>query len=520
MGKKTEKSIKGGGPASANSRAEDSSTPEPYNCTGNFPDDFAELWQRTCQEKDMAPVIRARPRPPSPPGEDAKTSPQEEEEADNEEEPPPSTYTAVERNVFFKPSIQCEFEVEETKQLQINHPQQMYVRGWKIEEKLITVLKLCLLDKLTTLNLWHSGLTDHTFKILTNFLPALSNVKTIAIEGNAIPDSEPFSELITKDIPIQHLSLRNNEITDKGAEKIGKALGSLNLPSPELLTLNLSFNHISDEGAKGIAVGLRMNRVLTSLSLASNRISDSGAQAISASLQWFTLTHEEVVHRRKMMSERGIFGRGGSAPGSRRGDSKDRPGSNRSGSQVDKTRGSRGSSKKKDAGKGGDKTAKKDEGKGKKDPSKLPSKMSIVETPKSKGRKSGGKDSKRGNMLDVDSPDMLEHVHPLLDLRISHKHGKVYAPGCFTLVCLNLSRNQIGEHGMKSLLDVIKHQTKQKERGNLSSSAPGLLKLSLQKNRVPHDTVTYLEIFQYMLERDPIKSETKSPEEELQSVAG
>lgn len=46
-----------------------------------------------------------------------------------------------------------------------------------------------------------------------------------------------------------------------------------------------------------------------SLSLASNKIGDRGAKAISEVLQRFALTHEEVVKRRYLMSERGSSGR-------------------------------------------------------------------------------------------------------------------------------------------------------------------------------------------------------------------
>lgn len=519
MGKK-DRSLKTGAPASASSRADDAPTPEPYNCTGSFPEDFEQLWIRNCSDKDFLPVVRPRGRPPSPP-EDPKSSPQgEEEEPPKDEDPPPQTYTTVESNIFFKPSIQCELDVEETKQGPINHAQQIHIKGWKIEEKLINVLKLCSLDKLSAINLWHAGLTEHTFRLLINFLPALPALKSVSIEGNAIPGSEPFADLLNKELQIQHLSLRNNKITDIGAIQIGKSLGTASVASPELLTLNLGFNHIGDEGAKAIAEGLRMNRVLTHLSLASNLITDIGAKAFASSLNWFDLTHDEIVQRRKLMSEKGISGRGSSAPGSRRGDSKDRPSSNRSGSQVDKSRQGRGSSKQKGAGKGGEKIGKKDD-KNKKEAGKLQSKTSIVETPKNKNRKSGGKDGKKGGQsIEVDSPDIFEQTHPLLDHRISHEDGKVSMPGCTSLLSLNLSRNEIGVTGMRSLLKVVEKQTHDKDNGTLSSSSPGLMKLSLQKNHVPHDDDTYFEIYRLMLDKDPNKADSKTPDDDFQSVAG
>lgn len=53
-----------------------------------------------------------------------------------------------------------------------------------------------------------------------------------------------------------------------------------------------------------------MNRTLMTLSLASNKISDKGAQAFSDVLQWFTLTHDEVVQRRKLQQV--LYDRGNS----------------------------------------------------------------------------------------------------------------------------------------------------------------------------------------------------------------
>lgn len=96
---------------------------------------------------------------------------------------------------------------------------------------------------------------------------------------------------------------------------------------------------------------------------------------------------------------------------------------------------------------------------------------------------------------------------------------------------------------MKYLLQVVRHQVKQKNKGIITPIVPGLFRLSLQvmytfhcrftrvliyhilcfvmqKNFVPHDNSIYLEIFQTMLDRDPIKSESKTPEDDLISVAG
>ena len=48
-----------------------------------------------------------------------------------------------------------------------------------------------------------------------------------------------------------------------------------------------------------------MNRNLLSLGLANNQIGDKGAQKLSDVLSKFILTHEEIIERRKLLSEKG-----------------------------------------------------------------------------------------------------------------------------------------------------------------------------------------------------------------------
>lgn len=97
------------------------------------------------------------------------------------------------------------------------------------------------------------------------------------------------------------MSLRNNNIDDHGAQLLGQALSTLHNSNRTLVSLNLGFNHIGDEGAgyiadvcavgqdglgtltcpwfTGLSVlqGLRLNRSLLCLSLAHNHIQDKGA---------------------------------------------------------------------------------------------------------------------------------------------------------------------------------------------------------------------------------------------------
>lgn len=92
---------------------------------------------------------------------------------------------------------------------------------------------------------------------------------------------------------------------------------------------------------------LRMNRTLLSLSLAQNQVTDIGATELATALKCFPLTHEEVVERRKLKSDKvGGSDGGKSPPPSRRADSKDRPGSHRSNSHLGKDKRDKSSKKK------------------------------------------------------------------------------------------------------------------------------------------------------------------------------
>merc|ERR1711963_621242 len=98
--------------------------------------------------------------------------------------------------------------------------------------------------------------------------------------------------------------------------------------------------------------GLRMNRSLMSLTLTCNKIGDKGSAKISEALSRFPLSHEEVVARRRLISDRGSPERNRSPPPSRRAESKDRPGSVRSMTTQDKNK-QKPSAKKKGDTKGG-----------------------------------------------------------------------------------------------------------------------------------------------------------------------
>ncbi|XP_011676721.1 leucine-rich repeat-containing protein 71 isoform X8 [Strongylocentrotus purpuratus] len=565
MGKRVDKTQKDKGPPSSVQDNEDDAnkTPEPYTCTGHFEADFTELWRRAgLQVAEMPPVVIRPKRPGTPPPPDPKSkgadpTPEDKVEDDGEE-PKPKTYVTKEKFSFFKPKIQVEMEKEDKP----DTVTEIFIRGWKIDEIMVGIFKQCFpaIEKLHTINLWNTSLTQKTLKELSSFLPQCQNLKNLTIEGNPIPE-EPWACLIGEDSIIVNLSLRHNKISEKGAKTLGQAISNEKSCNKNLLSLNLSNNKLGEAGAIDIMNGLRMNRVLLSLSLASNELTDKAAIYAGEILSRFPLTHTEVVERRKALSDKGSpeRGSGKSPPPSRRAESKDRPGSVKSGSHLDKTDKKRDKSSKRKDGKkekeeekpskasrssthsySDGKKDKEETQKGgtKKDDKwkKAGFKMTLTgggratavtidsqrygsraETMKATKGKTKGKDKKQS---EAESPDILEAINPLLAEQPESIDGQLWIPGNRALINLNVSRNNIGEPGMKALLLAIQYQ---QTLGTLSPhpALKGLMRLSIAKNSVDGQCETYQKLHEMMVQKDPFyKPQSQSPSGDNQSTAG
>ncbi|XP_071942275.1 leucine-rich repeat-containing protein 71-like isoform X16 [Antedon mediterranea] len=522
MGKRVEKMLKDkGGSTSGQDNGDDdpNKTPEPYICTGIFEADFTEFCRRNLLKDNEIPAVVIRPKPPcaqAPPDNKSKDSkdsntskdptPDEGVDAANQEEAPPKTYVTKDKYAYFRPVVQVEMENED-KPTTVT---EIYIRGWKIDSLMVGIFKQCwpIIEKLSVVNLWNVNLSEDVVKEFASFLPQCQNLKTLVIDGTWCPE-EPWSLLIGEDSLLTSLSLRNNGITDKGAVMIGKALSTVKSSNKNLVSLNLSGNKITDVGAVAIANGLRMNRVLLSLSLANNNVSDEGAKKLGEVLSRFPLTHEEVVERRKLLSEKGSPDQGllKSPPPSRR--DRDRPGSVRSSSHMDKTDKKRDkSSKKKDAKKDKDDTTKgKKEDKWKK--------ADTMSTKTSKGKKTSSKDKR---VPESDSPEILEAINPLLE-QVESMDNQLWIPGNRCLINLNLSRNKITDTGMKGLLLAVQYQI------TLLNLAPspamkGILRMSLTGNDVKKTDETYVKLQEVLLARDPYYKPPEKGEGDNQSLAG
>ncbi|XP_045839077.1 leucine-rich repeat-containing protein 71 isoform X2 [Meles meles] len=503
---------------------EEPKNPEEYQCTGVLETDFAELCTRSGYTDFPKVVPRPRPHPAFVPS----ASMSEKPALDDQRLSGSCSRSSLEsKYVFFRPTVQVELEPED------KSVKEVFIRGWKVEERILGIFAKCLppLSQLQAINLWKVGLTDKTLTAFIALLPLCApTLRKVSLEGNPLPE-QPYHKLMALDSTISHLSLRNNDIDDHGAQLLGQALSTLHSCNRSLVALNLGFNHIGDAGAGYIADGLRLNRALLWLSLAHNRIQDQGALKLAEVLRPFELTHTELVERRRLLLEKGSQERSRSPSSSRHGDSKGEKNPFTGLSNValsekpDKTpttKTLKGLGKKKD--KSGD-GAKREEKPGsgqsptqgtlkKEDTKASKGKVTIPEQKpnKGKGPKIGNKE-KRSFLLEselVSEPS--EVVNPLLE-PVEHREGKVFMPGNKVLLHLNLTRNRITEVGLEGFLATVQHQAQFSKSKSAAKGPVGLLCLSLAKNCFPPQCPTYTMIQELMLPRDPI-SKARPREEE------
>jgi len=98
--------------------------------------------------------------------------------------------------------------------------------------------------------LWNCGLTPELIQEFINIITPESQIKNVTLDQNPlIASDELYSQLISNNSPIKFLSLRSNNITNKGAIALGESLKS----NKNLSLLNLWNNKIGKEGAEAIA---------------------------------------------------------------------------------------------------------------------------------------------------------------------------------------------------------------------------------------------------------------------------
>ncbi|XP_050396930.1 leucine-rich repeat-containing protein 71 isoform X3 [Patella vulgata] len=546
MGKKSDKAmVKDKNQSSVSQEQQDensSKTPEPHMCSGHFQADFIELCRRNNVTFVTPIVLRGKPQPlpsqvpegkPEKGKDKGKAPPQPEPEPEPELtedgepiETPPKTYVTKEKFDYFKPTIDVEMDNPD----KTDTVCEVYIRGWKIDDTMMHIFRQCWpsMDKLHTINLWHAGLTGSTVSILASFLPVCATLKNLILDGNTVKE-ENFGELIGEECLVQNVSLRYCSITDKGADSIGTALGSAKKSNTKLLSLNLNGNQITDVGAGHISRGLRMNRNLLCLSMSSNKIGDKGVVKLAEALSRFSLKHEEVVERRRQISEKGSPDRNKSPPLSRRAHSNDRPGSVRSNTQTEKDKSKRDkpSAKKKDA-KGKD--AKEDDKKGtkgkddkagtKKEPrgtrgtATVSGKSSGASMAADAGKNAGKTKDRKKKMTpqEQEPTEASEVINPLLEVA-DYMDGELWVAGNRVLINLNLSRNQVDEEGVRALLKAVQYQTTLTQLES-KHSGTGLMRINLQRNPISSDSEALKKLHDLMLTKDPFYKPSPTPDAE------
>uniref|UniRef100_A0A8C3RTQ3 Leucine rich repeat containing 71 n=1 Tax=Chelydra serpentina TaxID=8475 RepID=A0A8C3RTQ3_CHESE len=469
-----------------------------YQCTGVLEQDFNELCSRAGLNKIPKVTVRL----------------QSESDTVAEKEVPASLTQIQSKYAYFQPCIQTELEHEDPKSTR-----EIFMRGWKIEEKMLGVFSKCLpaLANLQAVHLWKVGLTDLSLLSLIAILPNCPNLKPPApLPGHLcpFPESRTVQPDLIGDSPerpcrLAHVSLRNNNIGDADAMLIGQALSTLKSSNKSLVSLTLSFNHISDLGAGYIAEGLRLNRSLLCLSLAHNQIGDQGALKLAEVLGPFALTHTEVVERRRLLLEKESQERSRSVrllPGHVRS-----PEGNRV--QINSLRGrgvlaadlfpaataacvAEAHTRRRAVS-----LVSVSPGSG-----RVPPPL-VVSTPeqkgvRGKGTKSGAKE-KRSLLLELEVIEPTEIVNPLLE-QAEHRDGKVFLPGNRVLINLNLTCTSARGPGLAGNLP---------SRPLAALGPPGWPALGQQKNRFPLESRTFAKLQELMLPRDPTYR-PKAPDEE------
>ena len=113
-------------------------------------------------------------------------------------------------------------------------------------------------------------------------------LRELDLSGNMIGDegTRALAASLQTNTALRRLVLRNNEVGTAGALALGRALGPASRSGIE--ELDLSRNHLRDDGTLQLCMGLRANTRIKALALAHNCIGRRGAQAVGTLLELST----------------------------------------------------------------------------------------------------------------------------------------------------------------------------------------------------------------------------------------
>ncbi|XP_057684392.1 leucine-rich repeat-containing protein 71 isoform X8 [Corythoichthys intestinalis] len=422
-----------------------------YECSGNVMTDFPGL----CALLDMKDIPAVKTKPGSANQESTTGGRQSHKKSVPE---------------VFKPFIQVQLENGDpycTSSLKIF--------GWTVDEPIIRVLckMISSMSMLNSICFWQAGLTDSMVINLGNAICFCNSLRVITLEGNPLLDHNHHL-LFSEGNALTHLNLRNNQIEDEGARLLGAGLSTSKSANRNLISLNLSFNHIGDVGAGHIAKGLRFNRTLLFLSLSNNHIGDSGATQLATSS-----SPVDAEHVAKLSNDQLPSVASNATSNSNRGENKS--------------------------------TAKKRE------TSKPDGKRAPTKDQKCLKKAEGQDMEEKTHVFDQEVPRTysitkmnkkpLEMVSPLLNESTRQRDGELVQPGNTTLVSLSLAGNRITEVSLPQFLTSLQMQ----------EGGKGLLRLCLQRNHFALECEPYIKLKELMTLRDPLNKKTEEePEEEAE----
>lgn len=319
---------------------------------------------------------------------------------------------------------------------------------------------------------------------LSKMLP-LTSITEICLDESPLPEANYAILLNVEGNVLKHLSLARCLINDVVCDQIASELRYNMTAGKQLLTLNLSSNHITDEGAKFFADALRTNRRLRYLNLANNYITDTGFSHILDTLTEFPLTPTEMMEKKECyveyLKKRLAF-------------FKDQIHFAGIHSFSDGTGSSRGSkiltNKNSDAfvsEKSSAKLASKYSADRIKDRTEIPH-MKKVKTPsrdieKVNSAKSVISNSKQSETAQTKYFNSLrDSMGPFNPEAIVDRDGWTYSKGNLELSCLNVAYNDLTLIGMRKLSTVLTYQSKVSQPGE-----KGLIKINIEGNLLPFD---------------------------------
>ncbi|ORX45393.1 RNI-like protein [Piromyces finnis] len=384
------------------------------------------------------------------------------------------------------------------------------VRGWKLNYNIMKALTISInsCSTITDITLWNCGITPELILELINIITPESQIKTLTLDQNPLYSSdELYSQLITRDSPIKYLSLRSNNITNKGAIALSESLKH----NKNLALLNLWNNKIGKEGAEALAEGLKVNQSLVGISLSRNIIKDEGAMALAKVFSNILLPREEQLARKKNQIEQEKLkkepeedlglrkGGKGKPPTSHQAKT---PSSNKDIRQKDA---SQSDMKKKvtKVTKKDDKTKKTPEDKG---GINIKDKKASQDDKNKKGDTKKGAvnsklSSKKGKSDDLKDSSEDGDSSVLNTEHMVEINGQGYILGNRTINILNLSKNELTEKSLNYFYNSLMEQ--ETTLLSIPDDLPGLIKLDLSDNNFLPNNPKLEQINQILNNRNP-----------------